>query len=70
MTVLQKQGADHSEKVHSSLATADSQQRELLGEQCIVVDESDKVIRSGSKKECKYYSGFCVCRPSSELCFA
>eukprot|EP01138_Halocafeteria_seosinensis_P010515 gb/GECG01010735.1/.p1 GENE.gb/GECG01010735.1/~~gb/GECG01010735.1/.p1 ORF type:complete len:162 (+),score=20.04 gb/GECG01010735.1/:1-486(+) len=40
------------EHVHASIMEADPSQKQLLSENCIVVDENDNILRSGTKKEC------------------
>lgn len=51
-------GSTHSTVNDADLAGYDEEQIRLMEEVCIVIDENDKPIGSGSKKTCKFVTFF------------
>ena len=49
-----KAALDEAVKVEEHTSTADPTQAFLMKEMCIVVDESDRAVRPGSKLECAW----------------
>lgn len=43
----------HSQAISRTLAEADDDQRKMMEERCIIVNEADEPVRPATKAECK-----------------
>lgn len=54
------QESDHDDAAERQLAAADPEQQKLMAEECILLDDNDKVIGSISKKACTLRTPNCI----------